>query len=314
METYLNQEFTRIGHEITKQLEKMRRKLPAAQEDIELLDFLFRQYKNTKECERSLQIQATSSTGEVFTSNEEFSTSTEHPNEVKTSTATEPTASEPTKPESLTKELTKRKRASKLAAEKAPVDSHSPKKKSKSKGTQPTRAKSSETGMPPTKTIPKNISAKQKHAKLLSCETHLQSKFFYVKEANGAFKKYFGRNIRTSKKPSRFHERNTLKVTCIVKKCTGGHILKVLHPPAMIRSFMDTKNTERKVLDVEMEETDNPRNYEILPFFEEHTCTDSVVAPIIIPSDEESDSDEEPQPERRPQKTFGIFIKKEKEG
>ena len=63
METYLNQEFTRIGDEITKQLENMRRKLPAAQKDIELLDYLFRQYKNTKESERSLQIQATPSKG-----------------------------------------------------------------------------------------------------------------------------------------------------------------------------------------------------------------------------------------------------------
>jgi len=65
-------------------------------------------------------------------------------------------------------------------------------------------------------------------------------------------------------------------------------MLRVLNPPAMIRYFIDANKLERQQLDFKMDETDDPRNYEILSnFFEAHNCTDYHTIPIVISEDEE---------------------------
>jgi hypothetical protein len=61
MEAFLREEYRRVGEKINKQLEKMKQNLPAAQDDIEFLDLLFRKLNSTREDERSLQIKATPS-------------------------------------------------------------------------------------------------------------------------------------------------------------------------------------------------------------------------------------------------------------
>lgn len=78
----------------------------------------------------------------------------------------------------------------------------------------------------------------------------------------------------------------------------------------MIRSYTDPRQYDRQTLDATRKETANPRNYEILSnLSEEHTCTNTIAAPIVIDSDGETLAD---QPKRR--NIFEIFIKKETEG
>ncbi len=84
----------------------------------------------------------------------------------------------------------------------------------------------------------------------------------------------------------------------------------------MIRYFIDANKLERQQLDFKMEETNDPRNYEILSnFFEAHNCTDYHTIPIVISEDEE---EAVPAEESRggqlgrPTNCFEIFFKKEK--
>lgn len=121
------------------------------------------------------------------------------------STRSEPTVSEATKAEP--QQLTKRKRSSAPSDGEPPVDSHSPKKKSKVRGTARSNAKC-------TKIISKNVATKEKQAEIVSVKSYRKSKHFFVKEKTGTIKKFIGCNIRTSSKLSRTHERNTLQVRC----------------------------------------------------------------------------------------------------
>ena len=61
MEAYVRGESERLVKAINSQLEKMKRDLPAAQNDIEFLGHLFRKLNSSREDERSLQVKATSS-------------------------------------------------------------------------------------------------------------------------------------------------------------------------------------------------------------------------------------------------------------
>jgi len=297
MEEYIQREYERVETEIISQLEKMKRDLPAAQKDIEFLDLLFRKLNSTREDERSLQIKATSSSTEVCSSNEKV------PPEP---AALEPSVQKPTQKE----QLQKRKRSSALVDGKASADSTDasvPKKKSKVKETARNSAQAP-TKTKPTKTLPKNVS-NEKRAKIVSVEPGNMSMYFLVKEANDVINKYRGFNIRTSKR-EKDHEPNTLKVCCNAIACKGSHILRVLDPSAMIRSYTDQKQLERQSLDAKKTRTADPGNYEILSiFFQKHTCTNKIYAPIVI-----NDDDEESQADQSKRRDFfKIFIKRETE-
>jgi len=86
MNDFYDLEFTRIRTAITEKLRKMRRELPSASKDIDVLTFFFTQLKNLKEFERFQQMKPSSSRlnihnkilklspGEVPSSNKEVPT------------------------------------------------------------------------------------------------------------------------------------------------------------------------------------------------------------------------------------------------